>query len=114
MMVDDVMVAPVLSQPSMPFASGKAARGADLNLSPDDREVVAQRAAAGCQVLGPAVHRRQAGRHPLRLAARAARRRVHRRRAAQQLKKDHSVLTEQRDEPSVQRVLSFFQEKLHP
>jgi hypothetical protein len=29
-------------------------------------------------------------------------------------KKDHSVLTEQRDEPSVQRVLSFFQEKLHP
>jgi hypothetical protein len=27
-------------------------------------------------------------------------------------KTDHSVLTEQRDEPSVQRVLSFFREKL--
>ena len=27
-------------------------------------------------------------------------------------KKDHSVLTEQRDEASVQRVLQFFQDKL--
>jgi dienelactone hydrolase len=52
MMVDPVMVAPVLSQPSLPFAVGAAARGADLNLAPDDREVVAHRAAAGCQVLG--------------------------------------------------------------
>jgi hypothetical protein len=29
-----------------------------------------------------------------------------------QSKKDHSVLTEQRDEPSVRRVISFFNEKL--
>jgi hypothetical protein len=29
-----------------------------------------------------------------------------------QSKKDHSVLTEQRDEPSVQRVIEFFNEKL--
>ena len=29
-------------------------------------------------------------------------------------KSDHSVLTEQRDEPSVQRVLDFFCEKLLP
>ena len=28
-------------------------------------------------------------------------------------KTDHSVLTEQRDEPSVLRVISFFREKLH-
>ena len=45
MMVDDVMVAPVLSQPSLPFAAGRgaaaAARGADLNLSPDDALMVA-------------------------------------------------------------------------
>ena len=46
MMVDDIMIAPVLSQPSMPFTIGKA-RGADLNLSPDDALVVAQRAADG-------------------------------------------------------------------
>ena len=52
MMVDDVLVAPVLSQPSLPFAFGKAARRADLNLSPADAERVAQRAAAGCEVLG--------------------------------------------------------------
>jgi hypothetical protein len=29
-----------------------------------------------------------------------------------QSKKDHSVLTEQRDEPSVQSVIEFFNEKL--
>ncbi|MCB0983770.1 MAG: dienelactone hydrolase family protein, partial [Ilumatobacter sp.] len=56
MMVDDIMVAPVLSQPSMPFAAGfgsrKVRRSADLNLSPDDRLAVARRAAEGCQVLG--------------------------------------------------------------
>ncbi len=51
MMVDDIMVAPVLSQPSMPFPFGKA-RAADLNLSPDDAATVAERAAQGCQVLG--------------------------------------------------------------
>jgi hypothetical protein len=45
MMVDDVMVAPVLSQPSLPFAVGKAARHADLNLSPQDAIRVAERAA---------------------------------------------------------------------
>ncbi|MSV37823.1 MAG: dienelactone hydrolase, partial [Actinobacteria bacterium] len=51
MMVDDIMIAPVLSQPSLPFVVGKA-RGADLNLSLDDEAVIAQRAADGCQVLG--------------------------------------------------------------
>ncbi|MFM8835991.1 MAG: dienelactone hydrolase family protein [Actinomycetota bacterium] len=51
MMVDEIMVAPVLSQPSLPFAFG-AKRSADLNLSPEDAARVAQRASAGCQVLG--------------------------------------------------------------
>ena len=51
MMVDELMVAPVLSQPSLPFAIG-ARRGRDLNLSPDDAMVVARRAADGCKVLG--------------------------------------------------------------
>jgi dienelactone hydrolase len=51
MMVDDAIVAPVLAQPSLPFAVSKK-RGADLNLSPADLAVVKQRAAAGCPVLG--------------------------------------------------------------
>ncbi len=112
MMVDDVMVAPVLSQPSMPFAIGKAARGADLNLSPDDREAVAQRAAAGCQVLGLRFtgdklvgSRFDSLRELLGDAFIAVE-------LPSSAKRDHSVLTEQRDEPSVQRVLDFLREKL--
>ena len=51
MMVDPAVVAPVVAQPSLPFAVGKK-RGADLNLSPADLGVVKQRAADGCAVLG--------------------------------------------------------------
>jgi dienelactone hydrolase len=51
MMVDDVVVAPVLSQPSLPFGVTKARRR-DLGLSPGDLARVQERAAAGCQVLG--------------------------------------------------------------
>ncbi len=73
MMVDDVMVAPVLSQPSLPFAVGKGGRGADLNLSPDDR--VAGRAARCRRLSGarPALHGRQAGRHTFQILAGVAR-----------------------------------------
>jgi dienelactone hydrolase len=51
MMVDDVVVAPVLSQPSLPFPVSKSHRW-DLGLSPADVTRVEERAAAGCQVLG--------------------------------------------------------------
>jgi dienelactone hydrolase len=51
MMVDDSVVAPVLAQPSLPFAIGRR-RGADLNLGPADLDAVKQRAEAGCAVLG--------------------------------------------------------------
>jgi dienelactone hydrolase len=44
MMVDDVVVAPVLSQPSLPFAIG-AARKRDLGLSDDDLARVKERCA---------------------------------------------------------------------
>ena len=114
MMVDDIMVAPVLSQPSMPFAAGKAARGADLNLSPDDALVVARRAAEGCQVLGLRfTDDKLVGTRfdSLRTLLGDAFLAVE---LPSSSKRDHSVLTEQRDEPSVQRVLAFFQEKLHP
>lgn len=111
MMVDDIMIAPVLSQPSMPFTIGKA-RGADLNLSPDDALVVAQRAADGCQVLGLRFtqdklvgSRFDSLRELLGDAFIAIE-------LPSQSPKDHSVLTEQRDEASVQRVLDFFKEKL--
>ena len=112
MMLDDIMVAPVLSQPSLPFPVGKR-RGRDLNLSPDDAEVVARRAAAGCQVLGLRFSedklvgdRFSALRELLGDAFVAVE-------LPSSKPSDHSVLTEQRDEASVQRVLAFFREKLH-
>lgn len=114
MMVDDIMVAPVLSQPSLPFAVGKSARGADLNLSPDDALVVARRAAEGCQVLGlrfdqdRLVGDRFASLRTLLGDAFIA---VELPSAS---KKDHSVLTEQRHEPSVEQVLEFLRAKLLP
>ena len=112
MMLDDIMVAPVLSQPSLPFPVGKR-RGRDLNLSPDDAEEVARRAAAGCQVLGLRFSedklvgdRFSALRELLGDAFVAVE-------LPSSKPSDHSVLTEQRDEASVQRVLAFFREKLH-
>ena len=45
MMVDPSVAAPVVAQPSAPFAIGKK-RGADLNLSPGDLDAVRRRAAA--------------------------------------------------------------------
>jgi dienelactone hydrolase len=51
MMVDDVMVAPVLSQPSLPFPVGRA-RKADIGISDADLTRVKQRVADGACVLG--------------------------------------------------------------
>jgi dienelactone hydrolase len=111
MMVDDVMVAPVLAQPSLPFAVG-AARGADVNLSPDDKLVIAQRAAAGCQVLGL----RYTGDRLVGTRFETLRDLLGDAFLAVELpsvaRTDHSVLTEHRDEPSVRRVLDFFRAKL--
>ena len=112
MMVDEVMVAPVLSQPSLPFALGKPARHADLNLSPDDARRVAERATEGCEVLGLRFDQdKLVGTRFESLRALLGDAFI-----AVDLpstsKKDHSVLTEQRDEASVQRVLQFLREKL--
>jgi dienelactone hydrolase len=112
MMVDTVMVAPVLSQPSMPFALGKPARLADLNLSPADAQRVAERAAAGCEVLGLRFDEdKLVGTRFDSLRALLGDAFI-----AVELhstsKRDHSVLTEQRDEPSVRRVIEFLQSKL--
>ena len=51
MAVDPAVAAPVLCQPSAPFAVGRR-RAADVNLSPGDLDVVKGRCAAGQQVLG--------------------------------------------------------------
>ncbi|MDP9183707.1 MAG: dienelactone hydrolase family protein [Actinomycetota bacterium] len=108
MMASGPVVAPVLSQPSMPFPVTPRLRG-DLNLSPADLSVVKQKVAGGCQVLGlrykgdPAVGtrfdtlRRELGDGFL---------------AVELPGKGHSVVTEHRDDASVQRVLEFFREKL--
>jgi hypothetical protein len=112
MMVDDIMISPVLSQPSMPFAIGGKGRGANLNLSPDDALAIAQRAAAGCQVLGL----RFTGDKLVGTRFDTLRELLGDAFIAIELpsaaKTDHSVLTEQRDEPSVQSVLQFLQKKL--
>lgn len=51
LMVDESVMAPVLSQPSLPFPLTGAKRAA-LHLSDEDLEVVRRRASSGCGVLG--------------------------------------------------------------
>lgn len=111
MMVDDIMVAPVLSQPSLPFAIG-GSRAADLNLSESDQARVVERAQAGCQVLGlrytgdKLVGTRFATLHKLLGEAFIA---VE---FASTSKQDHSVLTEQIQPEAIERVLQFLHDKL--
>ena len=108
MMVDDAVAAPVVAQPSLPFAIGRA-RGADLGLSSADLDVVRRRAAAGCSVLGvkyagdPAVGTRfdtltqEIGDAFIRVELPG---------------RQHSTLTGQRRQEAVDRVLAFFRETL--
>lgn len=111
MMVDDTVAAPVLSQPSLPFAVGKA-RGANLGLSADDALVVAERAANGCPVMGlrftgdKLVGTRFETLHTL--LGGAFRTEEH----PSSAKSDHSVLTEQRQDDAVAKVLAFLHERL--
>ncbi len=51
MMVDDIMLAPVLSQPSLPFPLGKR-RKADIGISDADLKRVKERTAEGACLLG--------------------------------------------------------------
>lgn len=113
MMVDETMVAPVLSQPSVPFPVSKR-HAADLNLSEADRQVVKRRAEAGCQVLGLRYDRdRAVGNRfdSLRELLGDAFLAIE---LPSRYLTDHSVLTEHRHDPSVARVLGFFRQKLAP
>jgi dienelactone hydrolase len=110
MMVDDIMVAPVLSQPSMPFAVGSN-RSADLNLSPSDEARIVERAQAGCQVLGL----RFTGDKLVGTRFDSLRKLLGDAFVAVEFesttKQDHSVLTEQIQEEGVTRVLEFLKLK---
>ncbi len=112
MMVDDIMLAPVLSQPSFPLARGRGDARGNLGLSPDDEAEVIRRAEEGCQVLGL----RFTGDRVVGTRFDTLRERLGDAFVAVELPssspRDHSVLTEQRDEPSVQLVLDFLAEKL--
>ncbi len=110
MMVDDAVIAPVLSQPSLPMAAGKK-RAADLGLSPEDLQRVQERAAAGCDVLGlryrddKAVGERFA----------TLRRLLGDRFIAVEFEgRGHSVLTEHLQEEGVERVIAFLRARLLP
>jgi len=111
LMVDELMQAPVLSQPSLPIAVG-ADRAGDLNLSPDDLEAVVQRAANGCEVLGL----RFTGDRMVGTRFETLRRLLGDAFIAVELpssaSSDHSVLTEQRDDASVGKVLEFLERRL--
>ena len=111
MMVDDVMVAPVLSQPSLPFAMGSA-RSGDLGLSPHDEVRVRERAQAGCQVLGL----RYTGDKLVGTRFDSLRALLGDAFIAvefpSQNKNDHSVLTEQPQLVGIDKVLDFFDAKL--
>ena len=111
MMVDELMQAPVLSQPSLPIALG-ADRASDLSLSPDDLEAVVQRAANGCEVLGL----RFTGDRMVGTRFETLRRLLGDAFIAVELpssaSSDHSVLTEQRDDATVEKVLEFLERRL--
>ncbi len=108
MMVDPSVMAPVLCQPSVPFAVTPA-RARDLNLSPGDLDVVRGRCAAGQQVLGlryrsdPAVGKRfetltaELGEAFIRVDLDG---------------KGHSTVTLHRSQEAVDAVLAFFAEQL--
>jgi hypothetical protein len=108
MMVDDSVAAPVLCQPSTPFAIGKR-RGADLNLSPADLDIVKRRAAAGCSVLGLRYRDDAAtGTRFDTLSHELGDNFV----AVEFEGKGHAVVTVHRQQEAVDRILAFFDERL--
>ncbi|MET0998437.1 MAG: dienelactone hydrolase family protein [Marmoricola sp.] len=109
MMVDTSVVAPVVAQPSTPFAVSPE-RCRDLNLSAADLATVKERAAAGCEVLGLrfkgdpmvgsrfATLTRELGDAFIKVEFEGT---------------QHSTVTEHRQPEGVKRVLEFFTKKLH-
>ncbi|MEJ7831944.1 MAG: dienelactone hydrolase family protein [Nocardioides sp.] len=108
MMVDESVAAPVLCQPSAPFAIGRS-RAADLNLSPADLTTVKERAAAGCQVLGLQYDKDPATGHRFETLTREIGDQFIR---VEFPGRKHSTVTAHRQQEGVDRVLAFFRERL--
>jgi dienelactone hydrolase len=109
MMVDPVVVAPAVSQPSLPWGIGRRRR-ASVGLSDADLAAVKQRAADGVCVMGL----RYEG-DPAVPDARFAtlRRELGEQFVAVELPgRKHSVLTEHRDDGAAQQLLDFFRSRL--
>jgi hypothetical protein len=108
MMVDDAVAAPVLCQPSLPFAVTPS-RAADLNLSQADLGTVRARAAAGCAVLGVRYRDDKAvGTRFDTLTRELGANFLH----VDLPGKGHSTVTEHRQQEAVDAVLDFLQERL--
>lgn len=108
MMVDAPVVAPVLAQPSLPFALGPT-RAADLGLSPSDRAEVRRKVAAGCPVLGlQYADDRATGSRFDTLTNELGENFIR----VDLAGKKHATLTAHRDQRAVDRVLDFFDERL--
>jgi dienelactone hydrolase len=128
MMVDDTVVAPVLSQPSLPFPIGMA-RKAELGISDADLVTVKERVAAGTCVLGLrfsndvsspperfATLRRELGDGFISVELDSSKGNPHGHPSAA-----HSVLTEHLDDregtptrAALDQVLAFFRQRLQP
>lgn len=112
-MVDPVVAAPVVAQPSLPFPVGRRRR-ADLGLSPADLAAVRDRVAHGCSVLGVRYDgdsatgtrfetlQRELGDGFLRVDLRPTGR------------MDHATLTAHRSQEAVDRVIAFLGQRLKP
>ncbi|HEV8114591.1 MAG TPA: dienelactone hydrolase family protein [Acidimicrobiales bacterium] len=109
MMVDDTVLAPVLSQPSLPAAVTRRQK-ADLGLSADDLALVKERVAGGTCVLGLRYKD-----DPLVPEARFQRLRDELGAGFEAVEFDgrqHSVLTEHLQPEGVARVIEFLRERL--
>lgn len=108
MLADAPIVAPVLAQPSLPFAVGKA-RGADLNLSPADLAAVRSKVADGCPVLGLRYRKDPATGTRFETLRREMGERFT---AVEFGGKGHSTLTAHRQQDAVDEVLAFLRRQL--
>jgi dienelactone hydrolase len=108
MLADAPIAAPVLAQPSAPFAVTPG-RGRDLGLSPADLDAVKAKVNAGCQVLGLRYKNDLAvGNRFDTLRAELGDNFI----AVEFPGIKHSTLTLHRQQEGVDRVLAFFKEKL--
>jgi dienelactone hydrolase len=108
MMVDPAVAAPVVAQPSAPFAVTPG-RSRDLNLSPADLDAVKDRAAGGCEVLGLRYRSDSAVGKRFETLSREIGDKFIR---VEFPGRKHSTLTLHRQQEAVDRVLAFFADKL--